>query len=69
MGKNFAGYDDSRPNAAKPAPGKTDCTSMGKRRGYRKDGNVTPNATKNSVSKGWKGQGDARPDSKGSRKY
>jgi hypothetical protein len=26
MGKNFAGYDDSRPNAAKPAPGKTDCT-------------------------------------------
>ena len=64
------GYDDCRPNSGRKAPGKTDCTSEGARKGYKPDeGNVTPNQTKDSVGSGWKGLQDSRPDSNGSRQY
>lgn len=58
------GYDDSRPNAAFPKPGKTDCTSHGARAGWGKEQNVSPYADRSKQSEGWKGQRDQRPSAK-----
>ena len=64
----WKGYDDCRPNAEKPRPGKTDCTSEG-RTAYGKSQNVSAFADRATTNEGFKGLPDSRPDSNSKTSY